>query len=144
MLSWVDLAQDLPPVERERDRASLVGNSFHVPSIMLAVVLLFQMVPSCTGIPPPMYSAFERCIRVIRARVQGSVFQPGMVESCPYLMDPDLMMKEMRIQLAPLGVELPDLIVNDRLRQAIMSLQVYQADCYLRATPEDIGAPKWA
>ena len=141
MLSWLDSAQEMSHQERERARASVVGNSFHVPSIMLALVLLFQMLPACTGIPPPRYSAFERCMR---SQVQGSVFQPGMVESCPYLMHPEQLLVEVRSHFSPLGVILPDLVISDRVRKAVVKLQVYQADCYLRATPEDIGAPKWA
>ena len=141
MLSWVDPAQEWDLTRRERTMASLVGNSFHVPYVMLALVLLFQLLPVASGIPPPRYAAFERCLR---GQVQGSIFQPGMLESCPLLMQPESLLQDVRAQFAPLGLALPDLPITPKLHHAVRRLQVFQADCYLRGCAHDIGAPKWA
>ncbi|CAE7861519.1 DNMT3A, partial [Symbiodinium necroappetens] len=51
--------------QAEQVRCSLIGNSFHVPSCMLALIMLFQLCPQASAIPP------------------DSVWQPGLVDNFP-------------------------------------------------------------
>ena len=134
VLSWVNPARKLMPQKRVRVKASLIGNSFHVPSVMLALVLLFQLIPGTSGIPLPRYAAFERCLRG----------QACMLESCPFLMEPENLLQQVEAQFAPLQVTLPPLCIQPSICKAVVRLQVYQGDCFWRDRPGDMGAPKWA
>ena len=124
----------------EQVRASLVGNSFHVPSLMVVLMILLQMIPVVSGIPPPMYSAFETCLR---NQVRGSVFQPGMVDACPGLLTPEDMLGQIQQQFVSLEVQWPVLHVNDKVRAAVRKLQIFKVDCILREAESDFGAPQW-
>ena len=120
MLQWLEKDSSSSPRETEHKRASLIGNSFHVPSVMLVLVLLFQLLPSTTGIAPPVYAGFEQCLR---RQVRGTVFQPGMLESCPGLLSPEFVVQKVGAQFASLQVALPELVVTERVRLAVRRLQ---------------------
>ena len=124
----------------ERVRASLAGNSFHVPSVMFILMLLLQMVPTVAGIPQPMYSAFETCLR---NQVRGSAFQLGLVDSCPGLLTPELVMERTQQQFTSLDVQWPELQVTDKIRTAIRKLRIFKVDCMLRGAEDEFGAPQW-
>ena len=124
----------------EQVRASLVGNSFHVPSLMVVLMILLQLLPVVSGIPPPMYSAFETCLR---NQVRGSVFQPGMVDACPGLLTPEDMLGQIQQQFVSLEVQWPVLQVNDKVRAAVRKLQIFKVDCILREAESEFGAPQW-
>ncbi|CAE7409333.1 DNA (cytosine-5)-methyltransferase 3A [Symbiodinium microadriaticum] len=49
--------------QAEQVRCSLIGNSFHVPSCMLALIMLFQLCPQASAIPPAAYVGLEKHIR---------------------------------------------------------------------------------
>ena len=125
---------------RERVRASLIGNSFHVPSLMVVLMILLQMIPVVSGIPPPMYSAFDTCLRT---QVKGSVFQPGVVDTCPGLLTPETLLERIQQQFVSLDVQWPVLQVDDKVRAAVRKLQIFKADCILRNAESDFGAPQW-
>ena len=103
-------------------------------------MLLFQLIPATSGIPPPMYSAFETCLR---NQVRGSVFQPGMVDSCPGLLTPDDMLSRVQHQFESLDVCWPTLQVTDKVRAAVRKLQIFKVDCLLRGAEHEFGAPQW-
>ncbi|CAE7369460.1 DNMT3A, partial [Symbiodinium necroappetens] len=125
---------------RERVRASLIGNSFHVPSLMVVLMILLQMIPVVSGIPPPMYSAFETCLHT---QVKRSVFQPGVVDACPGLLTPETLLERIQQQFVSLDVQWPVLQVDDKVRAAVRKLQIFKADCILRNAESDFGAPQW-
>ena len=143
MLHWVEASSDgnASRQEVERKKASLVGNSFHVPSIMLALLLLFQLLPQATGVSPPMYAGLEQCLR---EQVRGSAFQPGLVDSCPDPLSAEQLLQDVRQQFAPLGLQFPDIHMTERARAAVRRLQIFKLDCILRDRREELGSPQWA
>ena len=108
---------------------------------MLALLLLFQLLPQATGISPPMYAGLEQCLR---EQVRGSAFQPGLVESCPGLMSAEQLLQDVRQQFAPLGLQFPDIHMTERARAAVRRLQIFKRDCLLRDRREELGSPQWA
>ncbi|CAE7158869.1 DNMT3A [Symbiodinium necroappetens] len=79
-------------------------NSFHVPSIMIALILLFQLVPQCAAIPAARYETMEGLLTapLIQERLDG-IF-------------------------AELGVRLPPMHVSADVERAVARLQVYTVD----------------
>ena len=62
----------------ERVRCPLLGNAFHVPSCMLALIMLFKLCPQASSIPPAAYVGLEKHVR---CQAKDTVWQPGLVNS---------------------------------------------------------------
>ena len=79
-------AADFPgskPSEEDGHKCSLVGNGFHIPSVMIALILLasLQVVDSQRApIHSPLAEFWETRLR---NAVQGTVFEPGACEHFP-------------------------------------------------------------
>ena len=74
------VAPKSPAGQRECAKCSLVGNSFHVPSAMLAIILACQLLPHAASCPAPMYGGLE-CR--LRGCIQGTAWQPGLLDTWP-------------------------------------------------------------
>ena len=66
-------------------RNSLVGNSFHIPQMMMILAILLQ--PGTPATPELSYLiAYDSNERYLRRAVEGTVWQPGQIESHPAAM----------------------------------------------------------
>ena len=79
--------------EQERARASAVGNSFHVPSIMLALILLFQLVPCASAVQRVQYPGMEARLRL---HCLGAAWDPETVDRSPGLVQCEKLQDELR------------------------------------------------
>ena len=67
---------------RERQaqiRNSLIGNSLHVPSIMLALILLLQLVPAQSASATSKFS-YGHAEQELRTRVRHTALKPGITQ----------------------------------------------------------------
>ena len=69
-------AEEMPWAEQERVRCSLIGDGFHLPSIMLFLFMLLQLVQPSVSLRC-MYEPEERALR---SRVQYTVWRPGILQ----------------------------------------------------------------
>ena len=65
---------------RESVKCSLVGNGFHIPSAMIAIILACQMLPVAASCPAPMSGEVAGRLR---GCVRGATWQPGLLDSWP-------------------------------------------------------------
>ena len=126
--------------QAEQVRCSLIGNSFHVPSCMLALIMLFQLCPQASAIPPAAYVGLEKHIR---QNAQDSVWQPGLVDNFPGVLGWTELARLTSRSLAPSGVVLPDLCPSPGLNVALAKLQVYWVDTQMRGLPAAPQGPEW-
>ena len=138
MLAWVRPGDASP--EAEASKCSLLGSASHVPSCMLALTLVFQCCPTTKALPPGAYVGFEKHVR---AMAQDTVWQPGLVESWPGLLDVAAVDGLARECFAQLDVQLPPLIASPELESAIAKLQVYWVDTCLRQVQGQLQGPQW-
>ena len=141
LLSSLDFCLNAKPQESERRQASAVGNSFHVPSIMVALIVLFQLVPQTCAIPVAMYGAMEGRLR---AQCHDTVWQPGLVDDFPGLMSAS----DMQVRVQELFAEVleapPPMSLSADVERAVKRLQVYTVDRLLRKLPVAELGPEWA
>ena len=129
------------PRATEARRASAVGNSFHVPSIMLAIVMLFQLVPQCQTIPVSAYEANEQRLRRM---VKGTSWEPGKLESCQQLSSVQDLDVFLSTCFADVLSPVPPLKTSPHLEDAVRKLQIYKVDRILRELPIRTMGPDWA
>ncbi|CAE7513615.1 DNMT3B [Symbiodinium sp. CCMP2592] len=141
LLSALAFCLEAKPEVAERRKASAVGNSFHVPSIMLALILLFQLVPQACAIPTVRYCAMEERLR---HQCQGTVWQPGLVDSFPGLLSASDVSLRLTELFADVDVELPAMPITPDVERALKRLQVYTVDRILRDLPISEMGPEWA
>ena len=114
--------------QRECAKCSLVGNSFHVPSAMLAIILACQLLPHAASCPAPMYGGLE-CR--LRGCIQGTPWQPGLLDTWP-------------------GVRTSESLVGVLERQfrglipCFCRIDIYWVDTQMRGRPPDDQGPCWA
>ena len=89
------LVRDIPREQAIEPRKTaigncLIGNSFHVPSLMLVLIILFQAQSAVTSTPVsfPMRSDEEHALKV---RIAGTIFEPGRLEKVPGLWSPNIL-----------------------------------------------------
>ena len=129
--------------EAEAIRCSLVGNSSHTPSIMIALICLFQLLPRCQGVPPAAYAGME--LR-LRSRAHQTAFWPGMHVRCPdkALVSVGQLQTGLCEVFKPLAVDLPPIKASPALALALRRLQVARVDAWLTGCSDVLGPPQWA
>ena len=65
------IGSGLEAKDRTAKQNSAIGNSFHVPSVMIMLLVLFQLTDANRTVPAPMLAATE-C--ELHSRVSGTVF----------------------------------------------------------------------
>ena len=108
----------------ENTRCSLIGNSFHVPSCMIALIVAFQLCSQASAIAPASYVGLEAHIR---SHARGTVWQPDLLEGFPGLLKWDHLEAETRKAFIGLPVDLPRLDPPPDLDRALARLQCYWA-----------------
>ena len=126
---------------------SLIGNGFHLPSMMMFFTMLFTLVaPGASRSVSSTKFSYSPEEAALRGRVLGSVFQPGICEAFPGLVTRDTLIWDMRLQV-PTGS------VSDRSWAAAVqaishsdleALQAYWVDTQLRERPPSPQGPQWA
>ena len=98
------LHPDKPPEERRAALNSVIGNGFHIPSVMLMLLILFQLTDkalACSPSPPWSCPSERRLLRL----VPGSVFDDAYLRRSPFL-QPNLVIVKDFFELFP-GVSFP-------------------------------------
>ena len=127
-----------PPDRRRQQQNSMIGNGFHLPSIVLLLCLLPQLMDA--KLPPPLFDVEEVGLA---SRLVGTVWEPGRLQSFP-----DLLQAHDIRRLLPVcfpDVPLPATMLQQleqRLRVCLLSdLQAFSAWCRLRHLPWDQLGP---
>jgi hypothetical protein len=122
---------------------SAMGNGFHIPSLMMALIILAQLTRA-EVLRPPMYAADELGLR---ARVAGSAWQPGLAASYPgiywaadIIAEAQRMLPEEVCSSIPWASALSPLIA---MGEGLASLQIYWVDSQLRGLPPLEQGPAW-
>ena len=71
-----------PPAKREQQRNSLVGNGFHIPSIMILMTLLPNLLQAKF-----IHPQIDPGDNGLQSRLQGTVWEPGRLDVWPHLME---------------------------------------------------------
>ena len=119
-----------------------VGNGFHLPSVALFLFCLLQTVNTTAALTQLGAAADEARLR---ARVENTVFQPGLPESFPGILDARDLTKELREQLGSTvkGGAPWALVESNLARCNLAQLQLYWVDACLRGR-SDLGfGPEW-
>ena len=97
--------------QREVIRASQVGNSFHLPSLALILLVLFQAIGRGQAAPTFSYPGAEAYLRSATA---DTVWQPGVVDSFPGLLSPAAVTAQFSAIFLSEGISLPHLLTPTR------------------------------
>ncbi|CAE8593271.1 unnamed protein product, partial [Polarella glacialis] len=137
----VDKGEEAP--QREARQNSLVGNSFHIPSLMMVLILLFQTIQAIGNqLPEPTWAHFEPDLR---QAVRGTVWQPGLVESWPKLIEPTALVASMHELFLSQGLKLDHAVQSHNVPvKAITLLQSYWVDTQMRALPSENQGIDWS
>ena len=131
-----------PWSEQESVRNSSVGNGFHLPSIMLALIILAQSASSCV-VPRPFYGLHESRLRRC---VKGTILQPGLAASFPGLITRNELCADLQCMFGQL--EVPSSVwgaLHSSLACAdLVPLQLYWVDSQLRNRDPLQQGPDWA
>lgn len=73
--------QGQSPAQREQGRNSLIGNGFHLPSVMMLMCLLPSLIQAKISVVPPP-ATFD----TLSNRLVGTVWEPGRLEVWPGLL----------------------------------------------------------
>ena len=123
--------------------ASLVGNTLHMPTIMLAMIILLQMPQPTCGRLWTMACDEEH---KLQQNTWGTVWWPGVLETWPGILSPRDVVTDMQDMFAPLPVGDFDWHSLE-LRLAtcnIAWLQVYWADASSRGLDPLQQGPQWS
>ena len=128
---------------REEARNCLIGNGYHLPSVMLFLVLLLQCVPPATSVSWPLACKDERHFK---AELQGTVWEPGKLEFFPGILKGEELGKLMVPMLTVDGESPPfsEKMVAKLQQLPPWELQAYWADCCLRGRDVLEIGPCWA
>jgi hypothetical protein len=142
------------PAKAEAMKCCLLGNGLHMPSFLVIVYLMLQLVEPAKSeyitklnfdeqIPGARYAHDESCLR---DRVRGGVFEPGRMTNFPGILSADQIVDMMQLQL-------PEDIVPDapwpQVRRDMASiplwrLQLFWAHEYLQGRECMEMPPDWA
>ena len=127
-----------PPDRRRQVQNSLIGNGFHIPSIMLLLCLLPQLLDA--KIPSPLLDYDEHSLAT---RLEMTVWAPGRLQTFPGLLEAPAV-----CDLLPAcfpDIDLPAALLQDVCIQLSMcdlwALQAFPAWCRLRQLPWDSLGP---
>ena len=123
---------------RHQVQNSWLGNSFHIPSILVLLCFLPQLM--AVKIPPPW--ALE-CESDLKARLIGTIWEPGRIECMPGLLTADDLVHEVASMFGDLPID-PGIWSELRARLSTCQLpllQMYCAWCRLRGLEWEVLGP---
>ena len=127
-----------PPERRRQVQNSLIGNGFHLPSIMLLLCLLPQLLEG--KIPTPVLDYEEQALV---ARLDNTVWAPGRLRTFPGLLTASDVCDSLSVCFPSIQIPLDILhLVQARLNVCeLHELQGFSAWCRLRQLPWDQLGP---
>eukprot|EP00434_Breviolum_minutum_P039847 symbB.v1.2.035390.t1/scaffold4753.1/size44016/3 len=132
------MSVNTPPAKREQQRNSLIGNGFHIPSIMILLTLLPHLLQAKF-----VHPTIDPGDGVLQARLQGTVWEPGRLDVWPHLLDAADVVRLLPTCFAHLA--LPDellLQVHHRLAHCRLSrLQEFAVWQQMRGEPVASSGP---
>ncbi|CAE8612721.1 unnamed protein product [Polarella glacialis] len=139
----VDSGKTAP--QREARQNNLVGNSFHIPSLMMVLILLFQTVQTKGNqLPDPTWAHLGLEFD-LRQSVRGTVWQPGLVETWPELIEPTTLVASMHELFLSQGLQLDHAVQARNVpAKAVALLQSYWVDTQMRKLPRDNQGIDWS
>ena len=130
--------------ERTARQNSAVGNGFHIPSLMLALLIAFQLIPPLDAInlyQQPM----ELQERELQARVSHTAFDPQVLNSFPGIMVNTELMVNMQTQLSVLDAGHPAWRCVMKIDSCdLRRLQTFWVFCQLKGYDQLEYGPDWA
>ena len=135
--------------QEEGKRCSLVGNGCHIPSVMIALILLssLQLVdPQKVHIQYPLSELWETRLR---SAVQGTVFEPGACENFPGVYTSSALTIELWELFRPLNIDhsefdrWADTFKSEATSKALAALQIYWVDACARGRSIYEQGPDW-
>ena len=123
---------------RHQVQNSWLGNSFHIPSILVLLCFLPQLMAA--KIPPPW--ALD-CESNLKARLTGTIWEPGRIECMPGLLTSDDVVNEVASMFGDLPID-PCIWSGLRARLSVCQLpllQMYCAWCRLRGLEWEVLGP---
>ena len=84
------------PEQATAARNSAVGNGFHAPSLMLALILLFQMMPQAQALPRSLPEPREQGLQ---ERIRNTAFDNYLVDRFPGVLSARDLVRDMQEQL---------------------------------------------
>ena len=143
----------VPTKGRSRDQVvaiqnSLIGNGFHLPSVMLFFCALLSLVDKSAArqVDIEHRMSYGPAEAALRSRIRGSVFEPGLFLHYPGLIDGPSLVEDIARQVAAADIapevwsEVADNISHDDLA----SLQSYWVDTQLRCRSASPQGPEWS
>ena len=123
----------MEPLPSEQARASAVGNSFHIPSLALVLLVLFSSACQATAVPTSRlaYSADEQYLRLATA---NTVWQPGVVEASPFLLKPAQVVDQIFSVFGEAEIHLSDKagMIKCLSIPSFTAIQCYRVDACMR------------
>ena len=138
------IGEGLDSRSRIAKQNSAIGNSFHVPSVMLVLLLLFQLSEvSLAKIPPSLANTEELKLRV---QITGTIFDSSYLKAFGDVQSTQQLTAEM-FQLLP-GITFPMQVI-DQVGQGleaidIASLQTYWAFLLQQGHTSTEAPPTWS
>ena len=134
------------PAEARAERPnSAIGNSFHVPSLMVALVLLFQMSTAAVAVevPPELRDVEEVSLG---KRIRGTVFDEAYLLAKGNVQASDQVVGEMFAMMPTIAFPKQLMnTVNEQIAQVgLVSLQAYWAYLRLQGHTAADAPPTWS
>ena len=154
-LSVIDaIAPALPAPARHQVQCSAVGNGYHLPSLMLAVVILLQLGPSLAwgtaeawtpAMALPRFQLSDPEEAGLRQRFSGSIFDPYRYKKHTTLLLAKELVADMEDQLKPLDLPSAVFLEVEQELQAVdlASLQLFYIWATERGHTALEAGPSW-
>lgn len=132
------LPQGYSPAQREQTRNSLIGNGFHLPSVMILMCLLPALIEAKITITPPPV-AFD----ALAERLTGTIWEPGRLEAWPGLFGSAEVVERLppcfpRLQIPK---DILDTVAHRLSACRLHRLQEFQAWCQMRGMDTRVLGP---
>ena len=138
------------PEDMEDRRCSLVGNGFHIPSIMLALILLASLQQTVSYRVPVNTPLAELWEARLRNAIRGSAFEPGTCRAFPGIYDAPGIVHELWELFTVLDVDRAAFdswaatFATEVISGDLAKLQVYWVDTCMRGHQGYEQGPEWA
>ena len=133
-----------PAGERAERQNSAIGNSFHVPSLMVALVLLFQLAEGAVATVPPQLA--DMAEKRLGERIKGTVFDEVYLQVHGGVLTTNQVMDDM-FALLP-SIAFPQAVmttVREQMAQVgLASLQAFWAYLQLQGHTAADAPPTWS
>ena len=128
-----------PAAQRVAKQNSLIGNGFHLPSVMVFFCLLLQLLPKAAALSKPIPEMHETWLK---DRIAGSIWDQARLRSFPGLLQHAEVVREMQRQFPP---DISQTVSWDKLQMNeadLVSLQCHTAFNALRQqTSSNLSMP---